>query len=145
MTQLHGVVYSQEYSYGVSFEAYVAKGLAEYYITYDENLDRCWIAEKDGKVAGFIFLQHREEGCAQLRYFLILPEYRGQGLGKQLTSLFMEFLVERKYQTAYLWTTSELHTAAHCYKSMGFKLVEEVPSEVVFGKKVVEQKYELIL
>jgi len=80
----------------------------------------------------------------QLRYFLVLPEYRGFGLGKKLMVLFTEFLIQCGYKSAYLWTTNELHSASHLYIKHGFKLTEEKNSEV-FGKNVIEQRYDLYL
>jgi peptidyl-dipeptidase Dcp len=87
---------------------------------------------------------HRDNNSAQLRYFLISPQYRGIGLGKYLMELFMEFLFEKKYESAYLWTTSELHTAISLYQRNGFKFAEEILTET-FGQAVNEQRYNLIL
>jgi len=41
---MHGRVYVAEYNYGVSFEMYVARGLAEFYTQYDPDKDRVWSA-----------------------------------------------------------------------------------------------------
>lgn len=144
ITYLHGTMYQQEYGYGLSFEAYVAEGLSEFYKNYDPQRDAVWIGELAGRIVGFMLLMHREENAAQLRYFLIQPEYRGVGLGKKLMHLFMEHLQEKGYRAAYLWTTNEQHTAAALYKKFGFVLVAEKPS-TAFGKELMEQKYELVL
>lgn len=84
---------------------------------------------------------HRSDDSAQLRYFSIEPEYRGLGLGSKLMNLFMDFFSQCRYRRAYLWTTNELATAAKLYKKAGFRLVEEKESNV-FGKHLIEQKYE---
>jgi peptidyl-dipeptidase Dcp len=81
---------------------------------------------------------------AQLRYFIIHPEYRGIGLGKELMKLYMEFLKACGYSKSYLWTTHELYTAAHLYKKHGFVLEEEKES-LAFGKPLKETKYTLTL
>jgi GNAT superfamily N-acetyltransferase len=137
---LNGALYKQEYDYGISFEVYVAEGLCEFYHNYDPTKDRVWIAEHYGRMVGFILLMHRPQ-AAQLRYFLIHPDYRGIGLGKKLMELYMEFLVQRGYTASYLWTTNELTTAASLYHKHGFTLTEEKPS-TAFGKAVVEQRYD---
>src|SRR5436190_24090013 len=108
----HGKIYEEEYNYGVSFETYVGGGLYEFYKNYNPDLDRVWICEHENKIIGFLLLMHRENNTAQLRYFYLEPEYRGIGLGKKLMNLFMEFLIENKYSSAYLWTTHELNAAA---------------------------------
>ena len=139
----HGALYSQEYGYTVQFENYVARGLCEFYEKYDPTRNRVWISEHDGRRIGFLLLMDRGE-AAQLRYFLIEPEYRGIGLGSKLLKLYMDFLHECGYKTSYLWTTHELYTAASLYKRLGFQLTEEKTSSA-FGKPLIEQRYDLTL
>jgi len=139
----HGLLYSQEYNYGLSFETYVAAGMYEFYKNYDPALDRVWICEHENNIVGFVLLMHREQHTAQLRYFYLEPAYRGIGLGKKLMQLFMDFLKEKGYQSAYLWTTHELQTAASLYTRYGFKLTEEKES-TAFEKTVKEQRYDLL-
>jgi peptidyl-dipeptidase Dcp len=144
VTWMHGYFYQVEYNYGVGFEAYVAGGFYEFYKNYDPAWDRVWVAEQGKKIVGFLLLMRRDTTEAQLRYFIIDPEFRGIGLGKKMAGSFMEFLKEKKYKSCYLWTTNELFTAASIYHKMGFRLVEEKQSES-FGKSLLEQKYQLIL
>jgi peptidyl-dipeptidase Dcp len=92
---------------------------------------------------GFLLLMDRGE-AAQLRFFLIEPEYRGIGLGSKLLNLYMNFLRECGYKASYLWTTHELFTAALLYKRLGFQLTEEKES-AAFGKPLREQRYDLVL
>jgi ribosomal protein S18 acetylase RimI-like enzyme len=141
---LHGLLYGREYDFGVQFESYVAAGIHEFYQVYDPEKDRVWICEHNGKIIGFLFSVHRGDKSAQLRYFLISPEYRGIGLGKHLMQLFMDFLAERGYESAYLWTTHELGAAASLYRRHGFVMTEEKPS-TAFGKPLREQRYDLTL
>jgi peptidyl-dipeptidase Dcp len=94
-------------------------------------------------MVGFLAAVHRRNS-AQLRYFILLPEYRGIGLGKKLMDMFMDYLGEQKLRRAYLWTTDEQHTATALYKKYGFILAEEKPSQA-FDKILTEQRYELDL
>ena len=143
VTHMHGRLYHREYGYGVPFESYVAKGLCEFYEKYNPERNRVWVCEDNDRMIGFLLLMDRGL-AAQLRYFLIEPEYRGIGLGSKLMSLYMDFLRERGYKESYLWTTHELDTAAFLYKRLGFKLTEEKES-TAFGKSLREQRYDLIL
>ena len=143
VTYMHGSLYSKEYGYTLPFENYVAKGLSEFYEQYDPQRSRVWVCERDDRIIGFLLLLDRGE-AAQLRYFLIQPEYRGMGLGKKLMNLYMEFLHQCGYQRSYLWTTHELPVAASLYRRFGFKLTEEKES-TAFGKPLREQRYDLIL
>lgn len=144
ITCLHGSLYKKEYNYSIAFEAYVAKGLYEFYQQYDRNKDCVWICEHNSSIIGFLLLMHRENNAAQLRYFILLPEYRGIGLSKKLMELYMSWLKDHNYTSTYLWTTNEQTAAAQLYKQHGFKLVEEFDS-TSFGKPLKEQRYELIL
>jgi len=140
---LHGKLYKKEYNYGIEFESYVAMGFNEFITQYNPLLDRVWIAEHGNKIIGFLLLMHRKNKAAQLRYFIIEPEYRGIGLGKKLMNLFMEFLSCNSYKSAYLWTTHELSAAASLYIHHGFKLTEEKTTDS-FGKVLAEQRYDLV-
>ena len=140
---MHGACYGTEYNYGIQFETYVAKGLCEFYEKYDPKRSRVWVCEHNNKMIGFLLLMDRGE-FAQLRYFLIEPEYRGIGLGSRVMDLYMRFLRECGYQKSYLWTTHELTTAASIYKRVGFQLTEEKKS-TSFGKPLHEQRYDLFL
>jgi peptidyl-dipeptidase Dcp len=140
---LHGALYSKEYGYGVQFESYVSKGLYEFFEKYDPKRSRVWVCEHNDRVIGFLLLMDRGE-AAQLRYFIIEPEYRGIGLGAKLLNLYMDFLHECGYKKSYLWTTHELSTAAFLYKRLGFQLTGEKES-TAFGKALKEQRYDLVL
>lgn len=143
VTQMHGRLYSEEYNYGIQFESYVAKGLCEFYEKYNPERNRIWACEHNDRMIGFLLLMDRGS-AAQLRYFLIEPEYRGIGLGSKLLSLYMDFLIGCGFKTSYLWTTHELSTAASLYKKLGFRLTEEKES-TTFGKLLREQRYDLVL
>ncbi len=138
---MHGVLYHKEYKHGISFESIVAGGLHEFYQTYNPTNERIWIAEHQNRIAGTILLKNRNSS-AQLRYYLVNPEFRGIGLGSKLMQLFMDFARHCNYKHLYLWTTNELESAAHLYKRSGFKLTEDKPS-TDFDKPLIEQRYDL--
>lgn len=143
ITYLHGRMYAREYGYSIAFETYVAQGLCEFYKQYNPQKDRVWICEHANTIIGFLLLMHRDSNTAQLRYFIVLPAYRGIGIGKKMIQLFMDFLKEAGYTHCYLWTTIEQQTAAALYKRTGFALTEERPS-TAFGKALTEQRYDLM-
>lgn len=140
---LHGALYKKEFNYGLQFEAYVAKGLCEFYDKYKPERNRVWVCEHEQRLIGFLLLMDRVT-AAQLRYFLIEPEYRGIGLGSKLMNLYMDFLRDCGFRESYLWTTHELTTAASLYKRFGFMLTEQKES-TAFGKPLIEQRYDLVL
>lgn len=138
------MIYQGECQYGLSFESYLCAGIYEFYHHYDPALDRVWICEHGPQIVGFLVLMHRPNNSAQFRYFYLEPEYRGLGLGKKLMDLFMKALQECRYDSAYLWTTQEQHTAIALYERYGFHQTEAKAS-TDFGKALIEQRFDLIL
>jgi GNAT superfamily N-acetyltransferase len=141
---LHGALYSQEFGFGIGFETYVAKGLCEFYDTYNPARSRVWVCEHDRRIIASLLLLDRGD-VAQLRYFQITPEYRGIGLGSKLLGLYMSFLRECGYSGSYLWTVDFLPTAASLYRRFGFRLTEEKEASDFFGRLAKEQRYDIKL
>lgn len=137
---LHSEIYGKEYGYNMNFEAVVAKSLHEFYELYKPDRSRVWLCEHDGRIVGSVALLDRGE-AAQLRYFVLLPEYRGLGLGNRLMTLYMNFMREVGYTSSYLLTTDDLSEAAHLYKKFGFELVSSTESDA-YGDRLHRQRYE---
>lgn len=144
ITYLHGIFHFNECGYGLEFEGYVAQGLNEFLQKFNPAKERVWICEYNGKIVGSLLLMDRGSDTAQLRYFILEPEYRGLGLGKKLMELFVAFLREKNYRQCYLWTTGELKAAAGLYEKFGFELSEEKET-VDFGIQVTEQRYDFFM
>ncbi|HWB90436.1 MAG TPA: helix-turn-helix domain-containing GNAT family N-acetyltransferase, partial [Puia sp.] len=140
---MHGRVYNREHQYGLGFESYVLQGLGEFGHHYDPRKDRVWICEYGQEMVGFLVGVHRKD-AVQLRYFILLPEYRGLGLGKRLMKEFMAYVHDSGHRRAYLWTTNEQQAAIALYTQYGFVLREEKESRA-FDKPLIELKYELTL
>ena len=144
ITYLHGVLYNREYSYNYHFERYVAISFSEFMENYEPGKDRLWIVEDENTIVGSILIIGRSGNVAQLRYFILHPDYRGMGLGKRMMQLAMDFCRSAGYGSVYLWTASELDTAAHLYQRFGFKKTKQVISNH-WGKEVVEDCYDAII
>jgi N-acetylglutamate synthase-like GNAT family acetyltransferase len=144
VVSLHGILYSREYDYDHTFEAYVAAGTAEFAQSFDPHQDRLWIAETGGETIGSIAIVRRPESEAQLRWFLIHPNWRGLGLGRILLREALQFCKECRYKAVFLWTVSYLTAATHLYKSAGFKKTEKKTSKL-WGHTVTEERYVLRL
>jgi N-acetylglutamate synthase-like GNAT family acetyltransferase len=138
---MHSEIYGKEYGYNLYFEAVVAKTLYEFYEIFKPDRSRVWLCEHEGRVVGSLALLDRGDAIAQLRYFVLMPGYRGLGLGNHLMTLFMEFMHEVGYTSSYLLTTDDLHEAAHLYRKYGFELVSSNVSDV-YGKEMHRQRYE---
>jgi DNA-binding MarR family transcriptional regulator/N-acetylglutamate synthase-like GNAT family acetyltransferase len=140
----HGVLYAQEYGYDETFEALVAEIVAKFVQRYDAKRERCWIAERDGEIAGSVFLVAGSKTVAKLRLLLVEPTARGLGIGARLVRECVRFARQAGYKKIKLWTQSELDAARHIYKKAGFHVVEKKRHHS-FGKDLVAETWELAL
>lgn len=142
----HGVLYRQQYGWNEEFEGLVAGIVSEFIRDYDPKTERCWIAEKDGRNVGSVFLvKHRERpGIARLRMLLVEPEVRGMGIGKRLVSECTRFARDAGYNGITLWTNSLLDSARKIYEKEGYRLMNEAAHHR-FGHDLVDQTWELKL
>jgi len=136
--------YAEEWGYNEEYEALVAEIVAGYVRRYDPALERCWIAERDGAVAGSVFLVKKSRTVAKLRLLILAPEARGQGLGARLVGECIAFARQAGYRRLVLWTQSHLAAARAIYQAAGFRKTSSEKHRS-FGKKLVAEVWELRL
>ena len=136
---LHGTLYQPIQKFDLTFEIYVAEILLPFFKHHSER-ERIWIVEQNGTVKGSIAIITFSETEAQLRWFLLHPDLRGQGIGKRLVQEAVAFAKNAGYQCCHLWTTGDLKAAGHLYQSAGFRRVQSTP-RVMWGAQVTEEKY----
>jgi N-acetylglutamate synthase-like GNAT family acetyltransferase len=144
LTYLHGVLYAKEFGWDYTLEPYVAVPLSSFAQSHTER-EQIWIVEKEALLVGAIAIVEASREAAQLRWLLLHPSLRGQGVGKILVAEAIAFCKLHGYSTVFLWTVSSLPAAAHIYQSAGFKLTQEKPPAAIWGALVIEQRYELRL
>ncbi|MFS2155814.1 GNAT family N-acetyltransferase [Pseudomonas sp. Pseusp122] len=142
--QQQAEIYTREYGWNSEFEALVAEIVARFLREFDQSSERCWIAEKDGKVIGSVFVVRHDETTAKLRMLYVDASARGLGIGKRLVEETLRFARQAGYKRIILWTTSILTDARKLYQGAGFHLVEEEPVHS-FGKDLVSQTWALDL
>jgi DNA-binding MarR family transcriptional regulator/N-acetylglutamate synthase-like GNAT family acetyltransferase len=140
----HGVLYAQEYGYDETFEALVAEIVAKFIQHYDAKRERCWVAEREGEIAGSVFLVAESKTVAKLRLLLVEPSARGLGIGARLVAECVQFARRAGYKKIVLWTQSELDAARHLYKKAGFHVIEKKHHHS-FGKDLTAETWEVAL
>jgi GNAT superfamily N-acetyltransferase len=141
VVQAHGEVYALEFGWDASFEALVARIVADYAASRDPGREAAWIAEVDGRRAGCIFCVAGDQADAKLRILLVHPTARGLGIGDRLVTTCMEFARTAGYSRMRLWTNDVLAAARAIYLRHGFTLAEQEPHHS-FGADLVGQTYE---
>ncbi|QXH53224.1 helix-turn-helix domain-containing GNAT family N-acetyltransferase [Pseudomonas fakonensis] len=144
VVQQQAELYAREYGWNSEFEALVAQIVSEYLRDYDPASDHCWIAEKNGKAIGSVFVVRHDATTAKLRMLYVDASARGLGIGNRLIDEALRFARQAGYARMILWTTSVLTDARRLYQKAGFELVEEEPVHS-FGKDLVSQTWALRL
>jgi len=137
-------LYSAEYGWSAEYEALACEICADFLRDFKPGKESCWIAEKDGRRVGAVFLVHRSEEEAQLRLLHVEPLARGAGVGKRLVFECVATAKSFGYRKLVLWTNDVLTAARRVYERTGFKMVSQEPHHS-FGKDLHGQMWELDL
>lgn len=140
----HGEAYFEEFGWDATFEALVARVVADYAAHHDSKREAAWIAEVQGRRSGCVFCVQKDAETAQLRLLLVDSTSRGLGVGRDLVDRCITFARSAGYSRMMLWTNDVLVVAARIYLAAGFELIDEEPHHS-FGVDLIGQTYELDL
>lgn len=101
----------------------------------------CFVCETENKeIVGMAFIvpsgkQHDifEKEWAVIRFVTVNPTFGGQGIGRQLTKMCIEWAMKNHEKVIALHTSEMMNSARHIYESLGFKILREI--EPRLGKK----------
>ena len=144
VVQRNGALYAAEYGWDETYEALVARIVADYAARAGRAGEAAWIAEADGERAGCVFCMRKSEQTAQLRLLLVEPAARGMGVGGRLVAECLAFARRAGYRKIVLWTNDVLHAARRIYQRAGFELAGSAPHHS-FGHDLVGQDWRLAL
>ena len=143
----HGEQYAAEFGWDASFEALVARIVADYAADHDPAREGAWIAERAGRRVGCVFCVRsrppttRPPSCASC---WSRPRAAAWGWGGELVDRTVAFARAAGYRRLVLWTNEPLAAARRIYLERGFRLVDEERHRS-FGAELVGQNYVLAL
>ncbi len=121
----------------IYLEAY--KGLEEYAYTHPKDVESyirwlmkrdpegVWKAELNGKAVGFIavdsnwYSKRENKNVGAIHEVVVLPEYRGMGIGTRLVKEAIEYFKRKGLDLAELWVGDENDGARKLYEKFGFE------------------------
>jgi DNA-binding MarR family transcriptional regulator/GNAT superfamily N-acetyltransferase len=140
VVQRNGSGYAEEFGWDASYEALVARIVADYLDHRDPDAEAAWIAEVDGAPAGCVFCVRENAATARLRLLLVEPWARGLGIGSRLVTEVLRFAGQAGYAEVTLWTNDVLADARRIYQRAGFTLDNESRHHS-FGKDLTGQNW----
>ncbi|MBE1548414.1 DNA-binding MarR family transcriptional regulator/GNAT superfamily N-acetyltransferase [Mycobacterium sp. OAS707] len=140
VVERHGYRYATEYGWDTTFEALVARIVADFADRGDIKREAAWIAELDGERVGCVFCTAASDPAAadtaQLRLLLVEPSARGAGVGTRLVDECLRFARSAGYRRITLWTNDVLLAARRIYDRAGFQCDRREPHHS-FGRDLV--------
>ncbi len=131
---LHGTVYDALPGYGLKFEAYVGRTVAEFYLDAG-GVGRIWMAERDDDLVGCAAMVLRDGGLGQLRWVLVDASARGIGLGKDLVNRALDYARNNACSSVFLETTDGLPESQQLYEKLGFAVTSNEREELWDGER----------
>lgn len=97
------------------------------YSLFQKEGSECWVAESFEKAigsCGYFPTRKLPEGYAELVKFYLSPEYRGQGIGKELLYRTIDSASLNGYKHLYLESLPEFEKAVELYQKAGFRQID---------------------
>jgi RimJ/RimL family protein N-acetyltransferase len=142
---LHDRVYRSEYDRNGTFVASVAASISRAVAAgWPESGGGVWLVELDGEVKGSLALTDEGDGMGRVRWVVLAPEVRGSGLMRQMLRELLERARAAGMTRLELETFSALTAAAHLYRTLGFRVIDERERDD-WGPTITYQHYALRL
>jgi ribosomal protein S18 acetylase RimI-like enzyme len=119
--------------------------------TYEELIDQstCIVCVADNEhIVGMAFLVPSGNPTdiylkewSYIRFVSVDPEFAGQGMGRKLTTMCIDYAKQNGEKTIALHTSEMMDKAQHIYESLGFKILREIDQRL--GKRYWLYKLEL--
>ena len=140
LVERHATLYAAAEGFDDTFGPLVRSILEGFAADHDPEREAGWIAMEGTRRLGSIFCVRQDATTAKLRLFLLVPEARGQGVGRMLLEQCMGFAHDAGYAGMQLWTHESHRAACALYDRAGWTLTESHPVRS-FGQDLVEQTW----
>ncbi|MGQ0564817.1 MAG: bifunctional helix-turn-helix transcriptional regulator/GNAT family N-acetyltransferase [Gemmobacter sp.] len=137
----HAEHYAANDGFDATFEALVARIVADFLAGHDPARERGWIARAGERRLGSIFCVAETPEVAKLRLFFIEADARGTGLAQRMLEDCLGFARSAGYGHMRLWTHESHRAAGRLYARNGFALTAARPVRT-YGQDLVEQVWE---
>lgn len=138
------ILYREHWGWGDGLEALMMEICAAYLRDFKPGKEQGWIAERNGRMLGSVFVANEDHETARLRMLYVEPEARGLGVGSALVRQCTQFARDAGYKRMVLWTHAVLDSARKIYAAEGYTVTStEVQSE--FGKEEISEHWLLEL
>lgn len=87
----------------------------------------CLVAEKNGKIVGYILATLRSPTLGHILSVAVIEEERGKGIGSALIRKSMEIMKSRGASAVRLEVRTDNMKAIKLYKKMGYKIDQLIP------------------
>jgi ribosomal protein S18 acetylase RimI-like enzyme len=94
------------------------------YVDYLSERGKGWVCEMDNQIVGFAIGDLKKNNVWAL---FVLPGYEGQGIGRELLILLLDWYYTQTTDTIWLSTAPNTR-AAEFYRSFGFKETGKMPN-----------------
>ena len=128
--------------YGLSWQPTEAdRDVVEVEQAYLQSGGEFWVVELQGNIVGTAayYPITRGEQAVEIRKMYLLPQVRGQGLGRYLLQQLENAIAEKGFKEIWLETASVLSEAVVLYENNGYQPasgVETARCDLVFKKKL---------
>ena len=131
-------IFGGEFGFLDSAHPYAEKAIREFAENWNKEKDFMLVARHNGRFAGTITFMGEENGTGRLRFLILEPHLRGQGIGKAIVTTALEWAKAMGYNHIWLSTHSVLETARKMYRKLGFIKISEEPADEVVPNAMEE-------
>jgi GNAT superfamily N-acetyltransferase len=143
IVNVHDRLYHEEAGFDAGFAPVVRAAVEGFLAGHDPDREAGWIVERQGAPVGSLFLT-ADGRAARLRLFLLVPEWRGLGLGREMLGRAREFAAAAGYARLVVATYDRHRAAVRLYEAAGFAAAGSRPA-TAFGQEMVERRFALPL